>query len=259
MPAKRGSDEMKIEKINDNQIRCTLTSEDLESRRIRLSELAYGSEKAKMLFHDMMKQAQANFGFDSGNSPLMIEAIPVSKDSIVLVITKVDDPEELDYRFAKFSPSGQDKQEDSGKRFSGADDVLDLFRKIHDARQAAADDGADEKTAADDKTESRPDEAESDDVNLMRAFFFGSLEPAIRAARSLKGFYSGKNTLLRSQDGYDLILRQSDMTPANFNKVCNILTEFGSSNPISAAAEAHLLEHGDVMIRGNALQTLAEL
>ena len=49
------------------------------------------------------------------------------------------------------------------------------------------------------------------------------------------------------------------MTPANFNKVCNILTEFGSSNPISAAAEAHLLEHGDVMIRGNALQTLAEL
>ena len=57
MPAKRGSDEMKIEKINDNQIRCTLTSEDLESRRIRLSELAYGSEKAKALFHDMMKQA----------------------------------------------------------------------------------------------------------------------------------------------------------------------------------------------------------
>lgn len=248
---------MKIEKINDNQIRCTLTSEDLESRKIRLSELAYGSEKAKALFNDMMKQAQANFGFNSGNSPLMIEAIPVSKDSIVLVITKVDEPEELDYRFAKFSPSAQDKQEDNGKHFSGADDILDLFQKIRDAK-LAADDKSEEKTDSAAKTEKQPAK-EADDVNLMRAFFFNSLEPAIRAAKSLSGFYSGENTLLKNHDGYDLILRKSDMTPKNFNKVCNILTEFGTSNPISAASEAHMLEHGDVMIRGDALQTLAEL
>ena len=40
---------MKIEKLNDHQIRCTLTSEDLATRNIKLSELAYGSEKAKAL------------------------------------------------------------------------------------------------------------------------------------------------------------------------------------------------------------------
>lgn len=39
---------MKIEKINDNQIRCTLTSDDLASREIKLSELAYGTDKAKI-------------------------------------------------------------------------------------------------------------------------------------------------------------------------------------------------------------------
>ena len=37
---------MKIEKINENQIRCTLTREDLANRKIKLSELAYGSENA---------------------------------------------------------------------------------------------------------------------------------------------------------------------------------------------------------------------
>jgi adapter protein MecA 1/2 len=52
---------MKIEKINENQIRCTLTREDLELHQIRLSELAYGSEKAKKLFRDMMEQAQLEF------------------------------------------------------------------------------------------------------------------------------------------------------------------------------------------------------
>ena len=36
---------MKIEKINENQIRCTLTKDDLAERQIKLSELAYGTEK----------------------------------------------------------------------------------------------------------------------------------------------------------------------------------------------------------------------
>ena len=48
---------MKIEKISDNQIRFTLTGEDLAARQIKLSELAYGTEKARNLFREMMQQA----------------------------------------------------------------------------------------------------------------------------------------------------------------------------------------------------------
>ena len=52
----------------------------------------------------MMEQAQLEFGFEADNIPLMIEAIPVTTDSIILIITKVEDPEELDTRFSKFTP-----------------------------------------------------------------------------------------------------------------------------------------------------------
>ena len=39
---------MKIEKVNDHQIRCTLTGADLANGELKdFSELAYGSEKAK--------------------------------------------------------------------------------------------------------------------------------------------------------------------------------------------------------------------
>jgi len=78
---------MKIEMINEHQIRCTLTREDLESRQINLSELTYGSEKAKSLFRDMMKQAADDFGFDAEDIPLMIEAIPLSNEAIMLIIS----------------------------------------------------------------------------------------------------------------------------------------------------------------------------
>ena len=106
---------MKIEKINDNQIRCTLTRDDLAQRQLKLSELAYGSEKAKSLFREMMQQAASEFGFESDNLPLMIEAIPTAGDSIVLNITKVDDPDELDTRFSRFTPTPADEAADKHK------------------------------------------------------------------------------------------------------------------------------------------------
>ena len=63
---------MKIEKVNENQIRCTLTKQDLAERQINLSELAYGSEKAKGLFHDMIQQANYEFGFEANDNTLML-------------------------------------------------------------------------------------------------------------------------------------------------------------------------------------------
>jgi adapter protein MecA 1/2 len=243
---------MKIEKINDNQIRCTLTNEDLESRKIRLSELAYGSAKAKLLFQDMMQQAHNRFGFDTGNSPLMIEAIPLSPESIVLIITKVDDPQELDARFSKFSPADSDSDHENNKHFSGADDILDLFTKIQERRKHAEDS---------DTTETDDAEKVPSPVSLIQAFRFPTLEHAILAAKSLDGFYTGQNSLVKNSryETYDLILHQSGMSPADFNKVCNIMTEYGAGQPFSSSAEAYVLEHEDVIIRRKALQTLAQL
>ena len=60
---------MKIEKVNDHQIRCTLTGADLANRELKISELAYGSEKAKNLFRDMMQQFDKMFPDSLGSRP----------------------------------------------------------------------------------------------------------------------------------------------------------------------------------------------
>ena len=117
---------MKIEKLNEKQSRCTFTHYDQEARHLKLSELPYGTENAKSLFRDMMQQASFDFGFEAENIPLMIEAIPSSADSIVLIITKVEDPEELDTRFSKFTKTpggrGVSLSPEQGKR-SGSGDI----------------------------------------------------------------------------------------------------------------------------------------
>ncbi|MBR2528515.1 MAG: adaptor protein MecA [Blautia sp.] len=241
---------MKIEKISDNQIRCTLTKSDLEHHQVKLSELAYGSEKAKRLFQEMMQQANREYGFDAENTPLMIEAIPISMESIILIITKVDDPEELDTRFSKFAPFKHGKSVPT-LDLDGADDILDFFRKIQDP--------AEKGEALTKQSQIQQDARENEGINLVREYHFTSLDHAIAAAHGLKGFYKGENRLYKDkEDGYLLLICQSDCTPQVFNKVCNMLSEYAACRKSNLAAAAYYREHGD-LIMDDAIDKLASL
>ncbi len=244
---------MKIEKISENQIRCTLTREDLENHQIRLSELAYGTEKAKKLFRDMMQQANIQFGFEADNIPLMIEAIPVNAESIILIITKVEDPEELDTRFSKFAPF----KENTGEtlQLDGADNIIDIFQKLYEAKLKTA-----SKKAAPKAKDTKKPAEEAPSVNLIRLYTFNTLDDVIAASHGLNGFFTGKNSLYKndSTDSYQLVIHQSDQTPETFNKVCNILSEYGTGRAFTAAGEAHLLEHG-YLITQDAFSKLTQL
>ena len=80
---------MKIERINENQIRCTLSNFDLSVRNMNLGELAYGSEKARNLFREMIQRAANEVGFEAEDIQIMVEAIPIENESVMLIISKI--------------------------------------------------------------------------------------------------------------------------------------------------------------------------
>lgn len=252
---------MKIEKINDNQIRCTLTRQDLAEREIKLSELAYGTEKAKLLFRDMMQQAAYEFGFEANDIPLMIEAIPLSSDSVVLIVTKVEDPEELDTRFSNFSPSGNASSNPitppAPAPLDGADDILNLFNKIHEARKLAAE-ASDSNPVSDKKAQSSGSSAK-ESAPFTRLYSFRDLNTVIRAAHVLQNSYKGYNTLYKNPEDreYLLTLSKSSHTPEEFNKVCNTLSEYATCLKCTPGNEAFFEEHLECIIADEALQKLA--
>ena len=264
---------MKIEKVNDHQIRCTLTREDLADRELKLSELAYGTEKAKDLFRDMMQQASFEFGFEAEDIPLMIEAIPLNSECIVLIITKVEDPDELDTRFSKFAPSVHSDSSALDEVLDtiaeGADDVLDLFRKIQNGKtggtathNGAAASGSNAelenaKRSFKDALQKKLSDAAAT-MDLTRLYSFDSLREVIASAHVLANFYNGVNSLYKQEDGsYILVLSKSGHTPIEFNKVCNILSEYGSSVKSVPSSDAYLEEHFEPLIKNTALQSLS--
>ncbi len=249
---------MKIERINENQIRCTLSREDLISRHIKLSELAYGSAKARELFRELMEQASYQCGFEAEDIPLMIEAIPLSSESIVLLVTKVESPDELDTRFSRFSEDEDDYEDEDMdanstpvKPFNeaAADDILNIFNSLLDkAKESMA--ASPEKAAA----KGLP-------VDITKMFVFDNIDDVIRLSNVLGRFYSGKNSLYKSpfDDKYYLVVSKSDDTAETYNKVCNILSEYSDQQNYVIGTDQYMSEHYETMVKNNAVQSLAQI
>ena len=99
---------MKIERINENSIALILNNEELKNRNLKMSDLSYGSDKAKDLLVEMMNLAKIEVGF-TPDAPLAVEAVPLKDGDIKLIVTKVFNPDELDSRYSRFTPMKNEK------------------------------------------------------------------------------------------------------------------------------------------------------
>ncbi len=258
---------MKIERINENQIRCTLNRQDLSEREIHLSELAYGSDKANALFRDMMQQASRECDFSAEDQPLMIEAIPVSQDCLVLLVTKYPDTDELDPRFSNFTSIPEKPQEvtPEPEEKQYADEILSCFEHLSNilgeklSSQLLGDSDTPDKSLR--TNEDVPTEEAPMLKTIFKIYLFTSLDGVIKAAKTINKCYHGENTLYKdpATSLYYLVINLSEHTAGEFNKVCNILSEYGSVYKVTQAGVLHFEEHYEVIVRNKATQVLSKM
>ena len=254
---------MKIEKVNDHQIRCTLTREDLIKRQLKVSELAYGTEKARELFQEMMSQANTRFGFNSEDVPLMIEAIPINSESIVLVITKSEEPEELDTRFSQFGPSVQEDAAASAgmvqsSEESDEDEVLDLFNKLQEGDFAGFLNGAANHGAQKSRSAGRTAKHTPAGSTSITCFRLDAMHDVLQLSSVIPTDYKGRNTLFRDPDsGAYLLAIYGDPSDRNYKNICRLLGEYAQPIEDYSRSSDYLEEHYPVIIAESALQKIS--
>lgn len=281
---------MKIEKLNENQIRCTLNKSDLASRHLKINELAYGSDKAKELFRDMMQQASFELGFEAEDTPLMIEAIPISAECIVLIVTKVDNPEELDTRFSRFSPSDSDDDDSfdfddietidsnnySSYSLPKANEELDESAATEEENNSIPEDDLmnildrvkeyfnKESTGKKiDKAEPPADKPAPEETvsHITRVFSFDCLDDISSVSRIIDRFYHDNNSVYKnpSDKRYYLTISKNKTSAKDFNKVCNILSEYGKKENQFDNYTGFFSEHCDCIVKDHAMHILCRL
>ncbi|HIU87943.1 MAG TPA: adaptor protein MecA [Candidatus Avilachnospira avistercoris] len=255
---------MRIEKINENSIRCILTSFDLSVRNLNLRELAYGTENARKLFDEMMTKASAEVGFNAENTPIMVEAIPMVGNAIQIVITKVEAPEELDTRFSKFSQaqnptSGNEwLQRLTTELLEGADG---LIQKLKDS--GLLKEGGRGLQPGMQRGAAAPKDANganADTDSQIRAFSFKDLDRVITAAKIISSLdIRSKLYKKEGEDSHYVLLLKCGEDASDFPKACNMIAEYGRKLKLSAASLAYYDEHYLTVIEDSAVQKLASI
>lgn len=237
---------MKIEKLNENQLKITLAPEDLSIRGLALNELSYGSPKTKDLYNELVEQALNEFGFESEDGALVIEAIPTSKGNLIIFITKNNISDDLDTRFSRFSPDLYDALEEDENEFIPLTDML------------KANGQSDSKTKSAEK--SKPEKSFFSEGN-SKIFILKSLEAVSELSFHIKDLFSGKSSLYKNPQSklYFLILENNPADKDNFGKVCNIASEFSSQNKSNYATITVITEHCEKIIGSDAVTILSAL
>ena len=210
---------MKVEKISETQVKVILSDTDLKERNIKLTEFAYGSEKTHELFREMMEQAMTECDFRIENAPLMIEAIPVSSESIVLIVTKIQNESELENKF-------------------------NLFPKTKDERKY-------KKTPILDNLSKREDTG-------FYAFSFQTLDDASGIAPMIRAEFEGNSVLFKEKGKYILLLNSFSNIPSVSSALLARIGEYGQRMAVAPVFRYYLDEHAEIIISRNALDVLAK-
>ena len=83
---------MKIEKINENKVKITLTIDELSQRQISLKDIEQDSNRAQDLFLDLLEETELNEDFMLDDSQLFVEASSDNENLFVVTITKIARP-----------------------------------------------------------------------------------------------------------------------------------------------------------------------
>lgn len=213
--------ELKIEKINESQIKLILTQADLSERDIKLEDLTMPSEKTQALFHDIMEKALEEYDFISENTPLMVEAVPVGLDGIMIIVTKIDT---------------KNSEVLGAKMFSQQKDLRRFRRKPLMFQEGEMDKNSD-----------------------ILIYSFSKLDDVIDFSLRIADTYHDASSLYKLHDRYFIVLQmKQDGDENKAEELEMILGEYGQKHISTQLSKYYLLEHGETIIENKAITILSK-
>jgi len=212
---------MRIEKINENQIKLILTQADLTERNIKLEDLSSPSEKTQGLFREIMEHAFTECNFKSENTPLMVEAVPVGMDDLMIIVTKIEGKEDDTNSFKLVSQSKE-------------------MRRFKKKPLIAFD-------------------TDKDTNSNVLIYSFNALDDVIDLSVRLSDDYDGPSALYKNESRYFLIL-QDDVSfdDIKTESLELVLGEYGEKHISSPLSKYYLIEHGEPILKNKAIKILAK-
>lgn len=96
---------MKFEKVNNDKIKITLSTADLEANDIDFHSFMSNSNETQSLFLSVLDKAEKDYGFSTDNYQLKVETLALDNGNFILTITRSKSQESTETTKKRFRVS----------------------------------------------------------------------------------------------------------------------------------------------------------
>jgi len=163
----------------------------------------------------------------------MIEAVPLSSDSIMLIITKVDNPDDIEDKFSTLPVPNT-------RTFKKKDKV---------------------DTDVDSENADSKEEVKDELIDVFYVYTFSNMDDISNATAKINDFTFTKSVLFKNADQHNYYLAIiADNIPRWANRIIRgTLSEYGESIHYRHSALSYFEEHFETIVKNNAVNIMSQL
>ncbi len=223
---------MKVEKISEVQMKFILNKSDLAKRSLQITDLKYGSPKTQELFQDIIDTASRDFSFNIEDIPLMVEAVPTSKSSVMILLTKVPSP--ITYTS---SDNASVKYEKNIEEISGSNT----------------------ESTSKDETIKKNKKVLINKNDREKIYMFDEIEDLEKVSKQIYKFIDS-SSVIKYKSKYALIFSIKNKMLNKTEYIEHIINEYGNKTNVTPELFiSYIKENGDIIIKENAVNKLKNM
>lgn len=240
---------MKIERVDDNTIKCYISLEEMEEYQIEYTDFISRTAKAQELMHEIIKQAHEEVGYQPPKLAFEMQIMMVPEQGMVLTFSEKE-PFDIN---------------DKSKVDAVLNNLMELAGKIASAGKGTPTDGIlagianainHSKGAAGAKQE-KPEKGKEPLQKVNEAVFeFLALAQVMDFVDSIPANVRIATTLYKMKDNYYLHVRKGGASYDRYSRVCIQALEFARLHSAGEGCDEMLKEHGEVLIAEKVMKVL---
>lgn len=237
---------MKIEKINDNRLKCSITTDDLVEREITVEEVVDKTHRAKRLFTDAFVKSLRMFGSKPDCLVVATAVTPSSETVATLTLIGVDSDDE------GLSILSKNLQEVKAEAPPETEFNFQTFSRSKKSKESSPQPYFDQNQAP----QHQHEESLSDDF-ISFVYAFPNLQRIIDVASAHGATLEIESDIYKDKDKGDYFLILKKKEPDDFKRACILLCEYGEPLGPGDFFLSYMYEHCLPILQNNALKDLS--
>lgn len=254
---------MKIERVDENTIKCYLTLDELREYDVDYKDFLSRSEKAQILMKEIIEQAKEQVGYQPPSFAFEMQITMVPEQGMVLTFSEKEPFDITDEKKVEGflnNVKGLLERVGAAKKDANIEDMLSP-EKVMEAIANATGHGAGAPVPKTGEKQLNPvsPQKRGEDKQLHEAVYaFRNIGRVIEFAKVLPKGLRMKSRLYKMDDKFFLYLGKGKASFERFSCVCVQALEFSALYKAGEDCEDLLKERGELLIEEKALRKLAK-